>query len=374
VSRAAEYDAVIVGGGFYGSHLALDLRTRRHWRVLLLEREHSIFQRASYANQARVHNGYHYPRSLVTGLRSRINFPRFVEEFSDCIDRSFDKYYAIARLSSNVTAAQFRRFCERIEAPLEPAPPAVVALFDRDRIEAVFRVREHAFDSVALNRAMLARLHDHAIEVRLGVEADSVRALDDGRLEVACSGAEGPETLSATWVFNCTYSRLNRLLTRSGLASIPLKHELVEVPLLDVPETLHGLGITVMCGPFFSVMPFPPRGLHSLHHVRYTVHYSWQDRSDAAWIDPGRPFNGLARRSNLPYMIADSTRFLPEMARCRHVDSLWEVKTVLPRSEADDSRPILCRRDHAIPNLVSIMGAKIDNVYDVEDYLAAALA
>jgi glycine/D-amino acid oxidase-like deaminating enzyme len=371
---AAEYDAVIVGGGFYGSHLALDLRTRRHWRVLLLEREHSLFQRASYANQARVHNGYHYPRSLVTGLRSRINFPRFVEEFSDCIDRSFDKYYAIARLSSNVTAAQFRRFCERIEAPLDAAPPDVVALFDRDRIEAVFRVREHAFDSVALNRAMLARLHDHAIDVRLGVEADTVRPLDDGRLEVACMGSDGPDTHNATWVFNCTYSRLNRLLTRSGLASIPLKHELVEVPLLEVPDTLHGLGITVMCGPFFSVMPFPPRGLHSLHHVRYTVHYSWQDRADAAWIDPGPHLTAVARRSNLPYMIADAARYLPDMTRCRHVDSLWEVKTVLPRSEADDSRPILCRRDHALPNLVSIMGAKIDNVYDVEDYLAAALA
>ena len=25
-----------------------------------------------------------------------------------------------------------------------------------------------------------------------------------------------------------------------------------------------------MCGPFFSAMPFPARGLHTLSHVRYT--------------------------------------------------------------------------------------------------------
>jgi len=272
-----------------------------------------------------------------------------------------------------VTAAQFRRFCERIEAPLEPAAPAVVALFDRDRIEAVFRAREYAFNAVALNRAMVARLQEQSIEVRLGVEATQVRTLDEGCLEVGCEGPGGPEAHTARWVFNCTYSRLNRLLTASGLAPIALKHELAEVPLLEVPPPLQGVGITIMCGPFFSVMPFPARGLHSLHHVRYTVHYSWQDRSEAVWIDPFQRLNSLAQRSHLPYMIADAARYLPDMAACRHVDSLWEAKTVLPRSEADDSRPILFQRDASIPNVVSIMGAKIDNVYDVEEYLVGCI-
>ena len=41
------------------------------------------------------------------------------------------------------------------------------------------------------------------------------------------------------------------------------------------------------------------------------------------------------------------------------------MKTVLPSSEADDSRPILFRRDDTVPNLTSIMGGKIDNIYDV---------
>ncbi len=52
--------------------------------------------RASYNNQARVHNGYHYPRSILTALRSRISFPRFVDEFRDCVDSDFDKYYLIS--------------------------------------------------------------------------------------------------------------------------------------------------------------------------------------------------------------------------------------------------------------------------------------
>ena len=72
-------------------------------RVLMCERGADLMRRASYANQARVHNGYHYPRSILTALRSRVNFPRFVEEFRPAVDSGLEKVYAIARRTSKVT-------------------------------------------------------------------------------------------------------------------------------------------------------------------------------------------------------------------------------------------------------------------------------
>jgi len=72
--------AAVIGGGFFGCSLALALRARGE-RVTLLEREANLMVRASANNQARVHGGYHYPRSILTGLRSRLNYPRFVAEF-----------------------------------------------------------------------------------------------------------------------------------------------------------------------------------------------------------------------------------------------------------------------------------------------------
>ena len=119
------FDAVVIGGGFYGARLALMLSEQGR-ETLLVERESTLLGRASLRNQARVHNGYHYPRSLLTSLRSRLNYARFVEEYSDCVERSFRHYYAIARRSSKVTASQFAEFCRRIGAPLSE-PPASVA-------------------------------------------------------------------------------------------------------------------------------------------------------------------------------------------------------------------------------------------------------
>ena len=64
-------------------------------------------------------------------------------------------------------------------------------------------------------------------------------------------------------------------------------------------------------------------------------------------------------------MIRDAARYLPILSSCSYIDSLWEVKTVLPQSEVDDSRPILFKRHQQLPNLTCILGGKIDNVYDI---------
>ena len=61
-----EYDYLIVGGGFYGCCLALFLRSISD-RVLLVEESGELMGRASRVNQARVHTGFHYPRSALTG-------------------------------------------------------------------------------------------------------------------------------------------------------------------------------------------------------------------------------------------------------------------------------------------------------------------
>jgi len=53
------------------------------------------------------------------------------------------------------------------------------------------------------------------------------------------------------------------------------------------------------------------------------------------------------------------------------VDSVWEVKTVLPRSEVDDSRPVLYP-GLRLPGLTCMLGAKIDNIYDVLEVMAGA--
>lgn len=358
-------DNLIVGGGFFGCSVARYMATCGQ-SALLVDQEADLLQRASYNNQARVHQGYHYPRSLLTALRSRVNFGRFIQDYPECVVGDFTKYYAVGRKFSNVTAAQFWTFCERIGAPIERAPQDVRVLFDADLIEDVFLVKEWAFDAVKLKERMRAELRSAAVEVALQTRAVCVTPASDDALDVALVGREGECTIRARRVFNCTYSGINHLLAASRLPIIPLKHEGTEMALVEPPALLKRLGITVMCGPFFSIMPFPARGLHTLSHVRYTPHHSWEDRADVQQPPAGhRP----ELHSQFEHMVRDARRYLPCLADCEYRGSLWEVKTVLPASEGDDSRPILFRPHHGLPSLFCIMGGKIDNVYDVMDEL-----
>lgn len=364
---AESWDVLVVGGGFYGLYLA-EYLAARFPRVLLCERGADLMRRASYANQARVHNGYHYPRSLLTAVRSRVNFPRFVDEFRPAINSTFEKLYAVARGTSKVTAEQFAESMRRIGAPTEPAAPEVRKLFDADTIEEVFRTREYAFDASELKRLMAERVRRAGVEVRLSTTVERVAPLPGGTVEVVLDEHGTATELAAGMVVCCAYGQTNAVAAASGLPVIPLKHELAEMALVEVPPALKGLGITVMDGPFFSCMPFPPRGLHTLSHVRYTPHGHWYDGL------PGEPharaydlFDVARKRTAFPHMVRDAAKYLPAIAGCEYRDSLWEVKTVLPRSEADDSRPILFRPDHGVPNYHVVMGGKIDNVYDVAD-------
>jgi len=361
------YDAIVIGGGFFGCKLSLYLKQYLR-RILIVEKEVDLLQRASYVNQARVHNGYHYPRSILTGLRSKVNFPKFINEYQDCVDSSFDKYYAIGKILSKVTANQFKLFCQRIDVPIEPAPQAVKKLFNYTIIEEVFRTQEYAFDAIKLKNRVLNELETASVEIQLNSQVVKVKDIDDLGMEVFIKYENDCTSVTAKYVFNCTYSGINQILRASDLPIIPLKHELAEMALVAVPEPLKHLGITVMCGPFFSIMPFPSRKLHTLSHVRYTPHCYWQDTEDFC-VDFGISPSKIPRKTNYLQMVRDAARYMPILKECRHVDSIWEVKTVLPQSEVDDSRPILFKKDQGIKNLTCILGGKIDNVYDIPDEL-----
>ena len=358
-------DAVIVGGGFYGSAIAIYLaKTRGLSRVLLLEREGELLIRASYNNQARVHNGYHYPRSFTTAFRSRVNFPRFVCDWPKAIKRDFANLYAIARRNSKVTTKQFERFCHEIGAKLRPADLSLKQLFEPQLIEEVFLVEEFSFDSTQLAQWAIKELQEAGVEVHLSTLATAISILPgDKNLTVRVQNKSGAvSSLTGRYIFNCTYSGLNQYTGNFMSTHSSLKHEVTEIALMQMPNILNEVGVTVMDGPFFSATPFPSRGLHALSHVRFTPHFSWKDERG---VNPYKRLEEYKRISRVDRMVRDAARYLPSILNSRYVDSLFEVKTVLIKNEGDDGRPILFEKHTELPGCYSILGGKMDNIYDV---------
>ena len=65
----------------------------------------------------------------------------------------------------------------------------------------------------------------------------------------------------------------------------------------------------------------------------------------------------------------DAIRYMPLLKELQYVNSLYEIRTILQQNENDDGRPIFFREEPTLHNFYTVMGSKIDNIYDVLDVI-----
>lgn len=168
-------------------------------------------------------------------------------------------------------------------------------------------------------------------------------------------------SIQAPFVFDATYGQLANQST-GALQELPFKYEQAEIVLVEPPSALDGLAVTVMDGPFFSIMPFPAQDCYSLTHVRYTPHRAWT-QADCP-VAPAPP-----ETSHRLHMQRDAQRFMPVLAELKPRGSLYETKTILLKNESDDGRPIFLHQNAVNPGYRTVLGGKIDNIYDLFEAL-----
>lgn len=373
---AKSYDRIIIGAGLYGLYAAL-FCGKRGQSVLVLECGTEAFGRATYINQARVHQGYHYPRSISTAVKSAGYFERFNRDYAFCINREFRKVYATSREFSWADGAQFRSFCKAAGIFCEELHPG--QFFREGMCDGAFLTREYTYDAMTLKEYLLEQIAGLPhVELRFAVRVAEIGKLADAYELTLESG----ERFRSGFLLNATYASVNQILALLGYEPFGIKYELCEIILCEVNETLKKYGFTVMDGPFFSIMPFGKTGLHSLTSVTFTPHstsyestprFSCQERSGGrcspAFLAncndcPARP------ESAFPYMAALAGKYLKEEYGFTYHSSLFSMKPILTSSELDDSRPTVIRQYSKAPAFVSVLSGKINTVYDLDEVLS----
>ena len=149
------YDKIILGAGLYGLYAAQKCGAAGQ-RVLVLERDPAPFMRATYINQARVHMGYHYPRSYSTAIKSAHYFERFCNDYGFCLHTEFDQVYATSAHFSWTNAAEFRQFCRAAGIRCDDVPPE--RYFNHGLCDGAFLTTEYTYDAQVLKRWFLEQL------------------------------------------------------------------------------------------------------------------------------------------------------------------------------------------------------------------------
>ena len=368
-------DKIIIGAGLYGLYAALHCGVKNQ-RIIVLECDQGPFRRATYINQARVHQGYHYPRSISTAMKSAGYFERFHQEFAFCINREFEKVYATSAQYSWSDGRQFRKFCEAAGIPCEEVYPE--EYFKKGMCDGAFITREYTYDAMMLKAYYLDRLSQLA-NVRLLFDQNITAIENDGDAYI-CRLSSGQE-YAAPYVLNAAYAGTNQILELVGFEKFKIKYELCEIILCDADERLKKCGITVMDGPFFSIMPFGKTGLHSLTSVTFTPHTTCYEElpvfpcQEASIGSCSRRHlgncNDCAARpdSAFPYMEKLAKKYLRDDLGFAYRSSLFSMKPILMSSEVDDSRPTVIRTYTRKPTFVGVLSGKINTVYDLDEVL-----
>lgn len=370
-----QYDKIIIGAGLYGLYSAL-FCCRKGEKILVLECDPTPFRRATYINQARVHQGYHYPRSISTAMKSAGYFERFNKDYAFCVNKEFDQIYATSSEYSWTNGSQFNDFCRAANIPCEELHPE--RFFKKGMCDGAFLTREYTYDAMILKDYFLEKLSEFSdrLEIRYQTMIRSVEKTSDAYII-----STDNEKYKSSFVLNATYAGTNQILDMIGFEKFGIKYELCEIILCDVNDKLKEIGFTVMDGPFFSIMPFGKTGLHSLTSVTFTPHttsydgvptFACQSKSNG-YCSPFHLGNcndcPAKPASAFPYMANLAKKYMLDDYGFTYKSSLFSMKPILMSSEIDDSRPTVIRTYSENPTFVGVLSGKINTVYDLDEVL-----
>jgi len=358
-------DVAIVGCGIFGAEIALKAKASG-LSVAVYEAKSDILSGASANNQNRLHLGFHYPRDLETGKQSIRGFSDFKEKYAGCIQGEFLNAYFIANDGSFTAPDAYLNFCEELGVSYQPIAAGDLPVTVHGADTGIL-CEEVVYDCGILRSIVWQNLHDGDIEVNLNHPVEKISKQGDVyKLESA-----GKLPVLAKTVVNASYGNINRLTRQLGHEVAERLYEYTVVPIirLDMPR----IGVTIMDGPFMTMLPYGKSDSFLLYHVDLTViakEVSTQLNQD--WLDPSTgPFAGMDKQAFFHSMIDLCKGFVPELEKATLAGFLEGPRMVLARRDDSDARPsIVTSYDDSY---YTVFAGKIDHSIWVADDVCVEL-
>ncbi len=317
----------VIGGGFYGCHIALSLK-EDGYDVELHEMRGELMHGASGGIPARLHQGFHYPRSRMTRAACLEHNGEFLERYGHLTRNVPVNIYAIADQESMVDYQQYIQTLRNEVSFIEIYDPLEYGLLNVEG--AVLTGERHIITDWAKEyfEEQLSEIVTYNIEP--GV-------MDDRKWD---------------WTIDCTFCAKES----SGVD----RYEPCLVVLLDGPTDR---AITIMDGPFGSIYPWnEEENLSSLSSAKWTP-FSKKCKS---WTDARQLLRGL-RASEIQQqtrsMIDDMARFYPAIRDLYTVADARLSIRAMPKSGADTRLVDVVQTGN---RLLRVRAGKIDAIIHAE--------
>ena len=357
-------NVVVIGCGIFGAEIALKLSSIG-FVVKVFEANHDILMGASMNNQNRLHLGFHYPRDIETGLQSIRGFDLFKKKYKHCIESSFLNTYFIADENSFTNFEDYIRFCKKLGISFDLINSNKLPLKLKGATRGI-ACKEVVYDCEILRSIVKKNIKNNHIDISTKARVEGI-SKKDGIYKIQASSGEEVET---DIVVNATYGAGNYLTEQLGIDVPERQYEYTAVPIIELD--IDKIGITIMDGPFFTILPFGKTNKFLLYHVKFSVIDSEiSSKLNLEWLEKSTsPFSKIDKKKYFNAMINSCKSFMPALKNAKLIDFLEGPRMVLSKAEHNDARPSLITENS---NYFEVFSGKIDHSIWVADELGRRL-
>ena len=338
----------IIGSGFFGATLGLVLSKKN--KVTVYEKEKTILNGASAANQFRFHLGYHYPRSKKTITEINKSKKLFTSFNGDRVFQKTINYYLIAK-KSKTNFNKYKLFLEKNN------------LYNKDvniknfgqEIDKVILSNEKILNYFNYKKSILQKIKTSKLKLKLNTEFKKKDLINYDKVIIA------------------TYSNNNFVLKKLGVKKLQkYKFELVEKIIVKLPKKFSNKSYVVIDGKFVCVDPYLGTNYHLLSDVKLSKletkigNFPTFNDKKKQYLNKGMIKNIKASRFN--QFINRSSIYLPFLKEAKYVGSFFVVRTIQKNKEKTDER-ISSIVSHS-KKITSILSGKWNNcVYLAKNFV-----
>ena len=322
--------ALIIGAGLFGCCAAIEL-SRAGFSVTLIDKKGDIMSGASKHNHNRVHFGFHYPRSTKTARQSLDGLTLFLMRFRDSIVSGFPNYYFIEN-GSKVSSGEYLDFCDKINLDYEFEYPKK-ELLNADKISLSLKVLEPVYDYRVIKQNLKEFIGGLKIEQKYDCNITDIR------------------TEEYDFIVNSSYSGINQINKHFGISPIRLKLQDVVIPIFEAEQDK--VGLTIMDGPFCSIMP---KGFEKNKFLLY--HVLWSVASETSGENLNTDYD---IHKQIDTIYKESLTYYPFLNNAKRV-GFWRTPRVLPINDNDERLSELFYNKKK-PNYVTVLSGKVSTCW-----------
>ena len=327
---------LIIGAGWYGCHLSMFFQNKGI-EVHLFEKRNEIFQGMSGFNSNRLHKGFHYPRSNHTRNACNKNFYSFKKKYPQLSKKIKNNLIGIHK-NSLIDLDTYRQILNQSNIDYTNVKKID---FNFKNIEGFIKCDEEVIDPVKSKDYFNNSIKNIHLKHKINDE-NSILSM----------GIINNEKFN--WVFDCSACTMKKKYN-FNIAYEPRITLLYE-------SKIKSFACMMMDGPFWSIYP----QLGSIYTLGSVVHSRIAKKT--TYKNSTKIINTLSKnqvtlikRKFENQVVKDFINFKDLF---KFVGFYCSLTTIY--NSVSDSRPILINQKN---KLIEVLGAKIDNVFEVEKIL-----